>query len=91
MLKYDIIKIKTHPDLALSVWFRDGVEGKIRLLPQHLHGVLQPLTEQKIFEKAYIEDNVVRWSNNIDISPESMYHAITTQQQVGCVIHTAPA
>lgn len=85
MLEYDIIKIETHPNLTLEVWFRDGLNGKIELLPQYLTGVLQPLTQQEIFKRAIIEDCVVRWPDELDISAKSMYHAIEHQQRVGCI------
>lgn len=87
MSNYDVIKIETQPNLTLSVWFRDGLDGKIRFLPEHLTGVLQPLAQQETFECAYLEDNVVRWPNNLDISPQSMYRAVETKQQVGCICY----
>ncbi len=73
---WDVIELKLNENLTLSVRFKDGTSGKVRFMPEHLTGIFEPLNNPQFFSKAFIENGVVSWPNEIDLAPDAMYQEI---------------
>ena len=73
---WDVIKVKIKEYLVLEVGFIDGLEGVVKILPEHLTGVFEVLKEPRFFECVYIDDGVVTWPGELDLAPDAMYEEI---------------
>ena len=70
---YCVSHVEAVGPLTLHVRHADGVEGTVRFEESHLRGVFAPLRDPKVFSQAYAEDGAVRWSDELDISPDNMH------------------
>jgi Protein of unknown function (DUF2442) len=75
---YRIIKLAVLPKHCLQVEFEDGTAGTIDLA-EELHGpMLEPLRDEALFAKAFLDEfGVVCWPNGADYAPDSMYEMIS--------------
>ncbi len=69
------IQIKPLPDYSLWVKFNDGIEGTVCLNDIVGQGVFEPLRNQEIFNKVYIDDEsgAIAWNEQLDIDSLSLY------------------
>ena len=74
---WDLVKVRPEPDYSLSVGFKDGVTGPVRLQWEELTGVLTPLRDRKFFEQVVVDSGAVAWPGEIDLAPDAMYAQIT--------------
>jgi hypothetical protein len=77
---WDIIEVRPEPDYCLFVRFKDGLSGRVRLRPEELTGVLQPLRDMQFFRRAYIDCGAVAWPGEIDLAPNEMYAQVAREQ-----------
>lgn len=56
----------------LRLSFNDGTEG-VADLKEHLAGFLEPLNQKDLFERAFVEDGSVKWSDELDLASEFLY------------------
>ena len=75
---YDVIEARVIDELAFEVCFADGLRGKVRFLPTYLYGVFEKLKNPDFFNQLKVTDGFVSWGDDeIDLAPDSMYHAIS--------------
>jgi hypothetical protein len=70
---WDIVEVKPEPNYSLSVRFRDGLSGCVKLQPESLTGVLAPLLDDNFFQQVFIDAGAVAWPGEIDLAPDAMY------------------
>ena len=70
---WDIVEVKPEPGYCLFVRFKDGLSGRVKLRPEELTGVLEPLRDVQFFSRAYIDSGAVAWPGDIDLAPDEMY------------------
>lgn len=73
---WDVIEARPEDYLLLSVRFLDGLEGRVRFLPNHLTGVFSALKDDGFFRKVFVNEGVVTWPGELDLAPDAMYSAI---------------
>jgi hypothetical protein len=78
---WDVVEVRAEPDYWLSVRFKDGLAGRVRLRPEDLTGVLAPLLDGRFFEQAFIDDGAVAWPGEIDLAPDAMYAQVAGQSR----------
>ena len=76
---WDVVEVIPEPDYCLSVRFKDGLSGRVRLRREDLTGALEPLLETDFFKRAYIDSGAVAWPGNIDLAPDAMYAQVAHQ------------
>ncbi len=73
----DVVEVNPESTpLTLSVRFADGLRGRIRFEPTHLHGVFEKLKNAVLFNQAYVEHGTVTWPGELDLAPDAMYDEI---------------
>ncbi|MBI5163185.1 MAG: DUF2442 domain-containing protein [Magnetospirillum sp.] len=72
----DVVEARVVGDLAFSVRFADGVEGRVLLRPSHLYGVFERLRDPLFFNRLAVTEGFVSWPDDIDLAPDAMYEAI---------------
>jgi Protein of unknown function (DUF2442) len=70
---WDVVEVIPEPDYCLSVRFKDGLRGRVRLHREDLTGVLGPLLDWDFFRRVYIDSGAVAWPGDIDLAPDAMY------------------
>jgi len=48
-MEWDVIEIRTKPDLSMQVRFADGTQGAVRFEQSHLFGVFESLKDPVFF------------------------------------------
>ena len=76
MPHYDVVEAQVTKHLEFTVKFADGTSGRVRMLPSHLHGVFEELSDPNIFIQMRVTEGFVSWPGNVDLSPDAMYEAI---------------
>jgi hypothetical protein len=59
----------------ISTRFDDGTEKYIDVSQWFKGPVFEPLKDQKLFKKFFIEGGTLAWPNGVDIAPEALYAA----------------
>jgi len=75
-MHWDVVSANVTNYLEFSIVFADGLSGRVRLLPSHLHGVFEPLGDPAMFNRLFVIDGFVSWPGDIDLAPDAMYEAI---------------
>lgn len=84
---WDVVEVMPEPDYCLFVRFKNGLSGRVRLHPEELTGVLEPLLELDFFSRVCIDSGAVAWPGNIDLAPDTMYaQAAALERQAGAGI-----
>jgi len=73
---WDIQEITIESCYTFQVRFSDGTHGRVRIMPEHMKGVFEPLKDEQFFAKAFIDSGVATWPGEIDLAPDAMYQAI---------------
>jgi hypothetical protein len=76
---WDVTEVKPEPDFCLFVRFKDRLTGRVRLRREELTGVLEPLRNERFFERVFIDRGAVAWPGEIDLAPDAMYAQIASQ------------
>jgi hypothetical protein len=53
---WDIVEMVPKGDYCLFVRFQDGLKGLVRLRREQLTGTLEPLRDERFFERVFIND-----------------------------------
>ncbi len=72
-MKWDVTDVKIAGDYAISVQFRDGVEGVVKFSPTFFRGVFSHLQDQSQFQQVTVVDGVVTWPGELDLAPDAMH------------------
>ncbi len=78
-MPWRVAAVEAHAGYRLHVRFNDGTEGTVdmaRLVASPQAGVFAGLSDQSLFNKAYVEHGVVTWPGEIDLAPDAMYAEI---------------
>jgi hypothetical protein len=75
-MHWDVVSATVTDHLEFSVTFADGLSGRVKLLPSHLHGVFEPLSDPAMFKLLQVSDGFVSWPGEVDLAPDAMYEAI---------------
>ena len=73
---WDVMNATVLSHLEFTVTFADGLSGKVRMLPSHLHGVFEKLKDPSVFNQLRVIDGHVSWPGELDLAPDAMYYAI---------------
>ena len=73
MTDWDVVSATVTDHLEFAVTFADGLSGRVRLLPSHLHGVLAPLGDPNLFKQLRVTHGFVSWLGEVDLAPDAMY------------------
>jgi hypothetical protein len=80
MAVWSIISFKVLPDFKIGVVFADGTSGIADLAPRLSQGPLgdgfDPLCDQSIFSKVFLEYGALTWPGGIDLAPDAMHERI---------------
>jgi hypothetical protein len=77
---WDVVEVRAEPDYSLFVRFADGVNGRVRISPDKLTGVLAPLRDRRFFEQVFIDHGAVAWPGEIDLAPDAMYEEVAGRE-----------
>jgi hypothetical protein len=80
-MKWDVIEVKLTGEFAISVRFKDGVEGIVKFLPTAFQGVFSHLSDISQFQQVRVVDGVVTWPGELDLAPDAMHDEIKQNGQ----------
>ncbi len=69
----DIIKVVAMPDFLLEAEFETGETRQFDMRPYLHYPAFRLLNEPGFFMRAKIQNGVVVWSDEIDLSPDTLY------------------
>ena len=78
---WDVVEVVPNDDYSLSVRFKDGTQGVVRLSQEQLTGVLEPLRNRTFFQKVFIDHGAVAWPGEIELAPDAMYAEISRRHK----------
>jgi hypothetical protein len=69
----DVIQVRPLPDYVLIAQFASG-EWRRFDMSGYLHfPAFAPLRNQDLFQRAHVENGTVVWTDEIDLSPDTLY------------------
>jgi Protein of unknown function (DUF2442) len=71
-----VSEVRVIDDYAVSVRFKDGLEGVVRFLPGFFHGVFSHLIDPVQFRQVSVIAGAVTWPGELDLAPDAMHEAI---------------
>lgn len=69
----DVIKVQASPDYSLVAEFETGEQRCFDMRPYLEYPAFAPLKEPGFFMRAHVEHGTVVWSEDIDLSPDTLY------------------
>ncbi len=69
----DVVRVKPLPDYRLEVDFVNGEKRLFDMRPYLAYPAFAPLAEGSLFMKAHVVLGTVAWTDEIDISPDTLY------------------
>jgi hypothetical protein len=80
MATWSIIRFNVLSNYKIEVSFADGTRGLADLAPRLSQGPLgdgfDPLCDEAVFAKAYLEHGALTWPGGIDLAPDAMCQRI---------------
>jgi hypothetical protein len=80
MATWSIVRFKVLANYKIEVAFADGTTGVADLSPRLSQGPLgdgfDPLCDEAVFAKTYLEHGALTWPGGIDLAPDAMYQRI---------------
>jgi hypothetical protein len=80
MTVWFIVRFKVLPEFKIEVCFAEGTTGIADLGPRLSQGPLEdgfdPLCDQTIFARVFLEHGALTWPGGIDLAPDAMYERI---------------
>jgi len=73
MMSPKVIKVKPEPNYMLSLWFTNGEQRLFDMKPYLGFEVFQALKDRKLFYTATTFLGSVTWSNDADLSYDTLY------------------
>ena len=75
----DVIKVQAYPDYAIRAEFETGEVRYFDMRPYLDYPAFAPLKEPGFFMRAHVLNGTVTWSEEIDLSPDTLYlRGVTT-------------
>ena len=69
----DVVKVCAQPDYSLEAVFANGERRRFDMKPYLSYPAFSPLLETNCFLKAHVAYGVVVWTDEIDLSPDTLY------------------
>ena len=69
----DVIKVIATPNFVLEAEFETGEVRRLDMLPYLKYPAFSPLKDPGLFMRAHIDYGVVVWTDEIDLSPDTLY------------------
>lgn len=69
----DVIDVVVRPDFVLEAEFETGEIRRFDMQPYLEYPAFFPLREPGVFMRAHVENGVVVWTDEIDLSPDTLY------------------
>ena len=69
----DVIKVLATPDYTIVAEFESGEVRRFDMRPYLDFPAFAPLMEPRFFMRAHVEHGTVVWSEEIDLSPDTLY------------------
>lgn len=69
----DVVRVRPLPDYRLQVEFASGEQRLIDMRPYLAYPAFAALTDGALFMKAHVALGTVAWTDEIDISPDTLY------------------
>ncbi len=69
----DVTKVQPYPDYSIRAEFETGEVRHFDMRPYLDYPAFAPLKEPGFFMRAHVEHGTVVWSEDIDLSPDSLY------------------
>jgi len=69
----DVVRVKPLPDYRLEADFINGEKRLFDMRPYLAYAAFAPLAEGALFMKAHVVLGTVAWTDEIDISPDTLY------------------
>lgn len=69
----DVVRVKPRPDYLLETDFANGEKRLFDMRPYLAYPAFAPLAEGTVFMKAHVALGTVAWTDEIDISPDTLY------------------
>jgi hypothetical protein len=80
MAVWSIVRFNVLPNYKIEVSFADGTSGVADLAPRLSQGPLgdgfDPLCDEAMFAKAYLDHGALTWPGGIDLAPDAMHQRI---------------
>jgi hypothetical protein len=80
MAAWSIIRFKVLPNFKIEIGFADGTSGLADLSPRLSQGALgdgfDPLCDDGLFSKVYLDHGALTWPGGIDLAPDAMHQRI---------------
>ena len=80
MAAWSIVRFKVLPEYKIEVSFADGTTGTADLAPRLSQGPLgdgfDPLCDEKMFARVFLDHGALTWPGEIDLAPDAMYERI---------------
>lgn len=71
----DVIDVKTQPNFELLIAFANGEHKRFSMLPYLQYPAFHALSEPGRFALAHVSNGTVEWTDEIDMSPDTLYIA----------------
>lgn len=69
----DVVRVRPRPDYLLETDFANGEKRLFDMRPYLAYPAFAPLAEGTVFMKAHVALGTVAWTDEIDISPDTLY------------------
>jgi hypothetical protein len=80
MANWSIVRFKVLREYKIEISFADGTTGIADLGPRLSQGPigdgLDPLCDEKMFSRVFLEHGALTWPGEIDLAPDAMYERI---------------
>ena len=69
----DVVEVKALPNLVIEARFADGEVRRLDMHPYLDYPAFAELKKGSSVERAHVANGVVVWSDEIDLSPDTLY------------------
>ena len=69
----DVISVKVVPNFQLQATFADGAIRWFDMEPYLHYPAFAALRDEALFYRAFVRNGTVTWSDDIDLSPDTLY------------------
>ena len=69
----DVVQVKALRDFSLEAVFANGERRRFDMKPYLSYPAFSPLAEANCFLTAHIANGTVVWTDEIDLSPDTLY------------------
>jgi hypothetical protein len=68
-----VLAVRANEDYTLDLKFDDGSVRRFDVKPYLQYGIFEELKDKQYFKRVKVAFGTVQWSNEQDISPETLY------------------